>query len=104
MMDHTCQIAQYLAERVRATPELELAANVTLNIVCFRYRAPDSDKVNAEIVVQVQESGMAAPSSTTIDGRLAIRAAIFNHRAERRDVDTLIQAVLTCGRALSSST
>lgn len=103
MMDHTCQLAQYLAERVRSTPELELAAEVTLNIVCFRYRAHDSDGINAEIVVQVQESGVAAPSSTTVDGRLAIRAAIFNHRADHRDVDTLIEAVLNCGRSLSGS-
>ncbi len=104
MMDHTCALAQYLAERVRATPELELAADVTLNIVCFRYRAANSDQVNAEIVVRVQEAGLAAPSSTTVKGQVAIRAAIFNHRAERRDVDTLIQAVLTAGRALAPPT
>lgn len=100
MMDHTCELAQYLADRVRSTPELELAAGVTLNIVCFRYIAAESDKVNAEIVVQVQESGVAAPSSTTVDGRLAIRAAIFNHRAQRCDVDTLVNAVLVAGRRL----
>ena len=98
MMDHTCELAQYMAERVRSTPELELAADVTLNIICFRYVAAESDKVNAEIVVQVQESGVAAPSSTTVDGRLAIRAAIFNHRAQRCDVDTLVNAVLAAGR------
>lgn len=101
MMDYTCELAQYMAERVRATPELQLAAEVTLNIVCFRYKAAQSDQVNAEIVVQVQESGLAAPSSTTIDGQLAIRAAIFNHRAERGDVDRLLQAVVDRGRTIA---
>lgn len=100
MMDHTCQLAEYMAQRVRESSELELAADVTLNIVCFRYRAAQSDKVNAEIVVQVQESGLAAPSSTTVDGRVAIRAAIFNHRAQASDVDTLLNAVTETGRRI----
>ncbi len=102
MMDHTCEVARHLAGRIAREPELELAAEVTLNIVCFRYRAADSDRVNAEIVVQVQESGIAAPSSTTVDGRLAIRAAIFNHRAQPHDADTLVDEVLRIGRAIDA--
>jgi len=38
------------------------------------------------------------PSTTTIDGRLAIRAAIVNHRTKARDIDALIAAVLRAGR------
>ena len=49
----------------------------------------------------VQESGIAAPSTTVIDGRLAIRAALFNHRTQRRDVDALVDAVLDFGRAIT---
>ena len=101
MMDHTCALAEYLAERVSANAELELAAQVALNIVCFRYRAVDSDRVNAEIVVRVQESGVAAPSSTIVDDRLAIRAAIFNHRAQPGDVDSLLEAVLAAGHQIT---
>jgi glutamate/tyrosine decarboxylase-like PLP-dependent enzyme len=80
---------------VLAEPRLELLAPVNLNIVCFRYRADDA--VNREIVADVQESGIAAPSSTTLDGKLAIRAAIVNHRTEERDIDALVAAVLTFG-------
>jgi glutamate/tyrosine decarboxylase-like PLP-dependent enzyme len=83
---------------VEQTPELELAAPVQLNIVCFRYRCDGSDSVNAEIAADIQESGVAAPSTTTIDGRLAIRAAIVNHRTKARDIDALIAAVLRAGR------
>jgi alkyl hydroperoxide reductase subunit AhpC len=54
--------------------------------------------VNAEIAADIQESGVAAPSTTTIDGRLAIRAAIVNHRTKARDIDALIAAVLRAGR------
>ncbi|MEY9878528.1 aspartate aminotransferase family protein [Bradyrhizobium sp. USDA 329] len=96
----SCALAKYLEARVLAEHRLELLAPVNLNIVCFRYRADDA--VNREIVADVQESGVAAPSSTTLDGRLAIRAAIVNHRTEETDIDALLAAVLEFGERQSS--
>src|SRR5471030_1692186 len=96
-IDHTCRLAAYLRDRVDATPELELLAPVSLNIVCFRYRASDADRVNAAIVANMQEAGIAVPSTTSIDGRLAIRAAIVNHRTRIEDIDTLVDATLAFG-------
>ncbi|MDE2379611.1 aspartate aminotransferase family protein [Bradyrhizobium sp.] len=93
----TCELARYLEARIAAEPRLELLAPVNLNIVCFRYRAADADAINREIVADVQESGIAAPSSTTIDGRFAIRAAIVNHRTDVADIDALVAAVLDFG-------
>jgi aromatic-L-amino-acid decarboxylase len=83
--------------KIAAEPRLELLAPVQLNIVCFRYRAEDADTVNANIVAALHESGIAAPSTTTLDGRLAIRAAIVNHRTEMYDIDALLSAVLEFG-------
>ena len=103
VVSRTCALAQYLKRRVDQTPELELAAPVQLNIVCFRYRCDNSDEVNAEIVADIQESGIAVPSSTTIDGRLAIRAAIVNHRTQSRDLDALVAAVLEFGEKRAPS-
>lgn len=100
----TCGLARYLEDRIRKTPELELLAPVELNIVCFRYRAGDSDRVNARIVVELQERGIIAPSTTTIDGTLAIRAAIVNHRASEVEIDQLIDGVLALGRPLNGET
>lgn len=91
----SCALARYLETRVLADSRLELLAPVKLNIVCFRYRA--SDAVNREIVADVQESGIAAPSSTTLDGRFAIRAAIVNHRTAETDIDALVSAVIEFG-------
>jgi len=98
----TCELARYLEARVRESSELELLAGASLNIVCFRFRAPDPDRVNARIVIEVQESGLAAPSSTRIDGELAIRAAITNHRTSRADIDVLVEATLEAGRRLTA--
>lgn len=94
VMSTTCRLAAYLAQRIEAEPRLELLAPVMLNIVCFGYRLPESDRVNAAIVIDLQESGIAAPSTTVLNGRLAIRAAIVNHRTRYSDMDILIEAVL----------
>jgi glutamate/tyrosine decarboxylase-like PLP-dependent enzyme len=93
----SCVLAQVLERRIRAEPALELLAPAQLNIVCFRYRAQDADRINAQIVAELQEAGIAAPSMTTIDGRLAIRAALFNHRTQVCDLDAMIDAVLRLG-------
>jgi len=109
IISNTCKLAQYLESRIAASPELELMASVELNIVCFRYRSAtqndsakgdDSDQLNREIVIQLQESGSVAPSTTLINGQLAIRAAIVNHRTSRAEMDTLVEATLSAGRAL----
>ena len=95
VISNTCTVARYLQQRIESTPMLELLAPVALNIVCFRYG--DNDSVNADIVVALQESGIAAPSTTKINGRLAIRAAIVNHRTKACDIDALLDAVLSFG-------
>ena len=64
-------------------------APVQLNIVCFRYRAADANRVNGDIVIDIQESGIAAPSTTILDGELAM--TLLENRA---DVDHRV-AVLT---------
>jgi aromatic-L-amino-acid/L-tryptophan decarboxylase len=96
----SCELARYLESRIEQTPELELAAPVELNIVCFRYRAEEGHRVNARIAVELQESGVAAPSTTMIGGKLAIRAAIVNHRTGPRDLDALVERTVAVGRSL----
>ena len=98
---HTCELAQYLKQRIEATPELELLAPVALNIVCFRYRCDNANRVNTELVIQLQESGIVAPSSTTLNGNVAIRAAIVNHRTTENDIDILLATTLKFGNALT---
>ena len=99
--------AAYVAERVWSEPELELAAPVPLNLVTFRYVGlrplpPDRlDALQSEVVMRVQESGVAVPSTTKLRGQTVIRLAIVNHRSRRADFDALLDAVLREGRALA---
>jgi aromatic-L-amino-acid decarboxylase len=101
MIAGTCALARYLKQRIEQEPKLELLAPVSLNIVCFRYRSQDADHVNAEIAIALQESGISAPSTTIINGSLAIRAAIVNHRTTSADIDALMRATLSFGDTIS---
>jgi len=98
MIAHTCAVAQYLKKCIEQEPQLELLAPVSLNIVCFRYRGDDTDELNRRIAVELQESGVAAPSTTVVNGAIAIRAAIVNHRTGFVDIDALIAATLAFGQ------
>jgi aromatic-L-amino-acid/L-tryptophan decarboxylase len=97
MIEKSCDLAKALEARILAEPRLELLSRAELNIVCFRYRAADSDRVNAAIVSDLHEGGIAAPSTTTIGSRLALRVALVNHRTEMRDLEAMLKAVLELG-------
>ena len=99
-ISNTCALARLLASRIDASAELELLAPVSLNVVCFGYRARDPDRVNREIVARLQESGVVAPSTTVVNGRLAIRAAIVNHRTSPAEIDRLVEATILTGQSI----
>jgi glutamate/tyrosine decarboxylase-like PLP-dependent enzyme len=98
--------ARYLAALVVESPELELVAPVTLNIVCFRFIHPGLDTaavnaLNKEILVELQEQGIAVPSGTTVEDKYALRVGHTNHRTKRADFDILVEAVLRIGGELA---
>lgn len=107
MIEQNVAQTRYLVERVEAEPDLELLAPAPLNIACIRY-APagvvpkELDAMNTEILLRLQESGIAVPSSTIIDGKFAIRFANVNHRARLSDIDISIDGVLRFGREVLS--
>jgi aromatic-L-amino-acid/L-tryptophan decarboxylase len=97
--------AQYLATLISETPELELMAAVSLNIVCYRYNPGNLDDqslnaLNKELLQQLQEQGIATPSYTALKERYCIRVAITNHRSSRKDFDILVEASARIGREI----
>ena len=87
-IERNCDQARYLAAQIAGTDGLELMAPVALNIVCFRFRRAglspaELDRLNVEIVADLQESGVAAPSTTSLSGRTAIRVCLTNHRTRQ---------------------
>ena len=99
--------ALYLGELVKTAPELELSAPVSLNVVCFRYVASALDddaldELNKQVVVELQEQGVAVLSGTVIGGKYVLRAANTNHRSRREDFDVLVKEVIRIGKTLAS--
>lgn len=99
-IEQNVEQAQYLASRVNQSEELELAAEVPLNIVCFRF-AKARDDENQEILMRLQESGIAVPSGTMLQGKFAIRVASSNHRSRKEDFDLLVETVIRIGREVT---
>lgn len=96
----------YLRERIGREPELEILGPAELNVLCFRYVVPGAapealDAMNSELLVQVQESGVAVPSNARLDGKFGLRIANTNHRTVPSDFDLLVDTVLRFGRALT---
>lgn len=102
-VEDNCRQAAYLGELVQAHPDLELAAPVSLNICCFRFvtegrSTEELNRLNSEIVMDLQESGIAAPSTTKLGEVNSIRVNITNHRTTLADMDLLVEAVVKLGR------
>lgn len=101
---NVAQVAQ-LVSLVSSHAELEMLAPAPLNVACFRYRANglSDDALNAlnqELLLRLQERGIAVPSSTTLHGRFAIRVAHVNHRTTDADIQLLVESVVAIGREI----
>lgn len=106
LVDQNIAQSRHLADRVRAEPGLELMLEPQLNIVCLRYAPPGLSEgalkaLNTEIMVELQETGVAALSDTVIDGRHCLRAAICNHRTRPEDLDLLVTEISRIGARLA---
>jgi len=85
----------YLVERVRSTPALELLA-ADREAVSFGYRCDDPRAVNPHLAEALRASGFRAAVSTGADGRPAIR--IESAACVRQsDTDALVAAAIALG-------
>ncbi len=102
LIDQNIDQAYRLGALVSATPHMDLIAPVVLNIVCFRYNpgglsSEDLKRLNAGIMLEMQDAGTAAVSDTTVHGVYCLRAAITNHRTVWADLELLVREVSRLG-------
>jgi len=105
MMARNVEQARYLGELIDKSDCLELSAPIGLDIVCFRYNPGGLDteelnRLNKRVLVSLHESGVAAPTYTTLKGRYCLRVAISNHRSRFEDFDLLVSEVIRIGQEL----
>jgi len=105
LIDRCIAQARYLDRMLAREPLIERMAPTVVDIVCFRFNPGELDEsalreLNIEIMVRMQETGIAAVSDTTIHGRHSLRVAICNHRTTLADLDLLRAEVLRVGGSL----
>ena len=97
--------AAYLAELAEENPYLELTAPLSMSITCFRMIYPGLNEealreLNREILLRLQEEGIASPSSTILNGKFTLRIANTNQRTRIDDMDLLVREVLRLGNQI----
>jgi glutamate/tyrosine decarboxylase-like PLP-dependent enzyme len=105
MIARNVEQAHAFGDLVKADPQLELLEPIGLDIVCFRFNPGGLDEtqlttLNKEVLVQLQEQGIAAPSYTTLNGHYYLRLAIANHRSRMEDFEVLAKEVVRLGGEL----
>jgi aromatic-L-amino-acid/L-tryptophan decarboxylase len=97
----------YLQDFILKQPKLEMLTPVTMNIACFRYKpvgktlsTDELNRLNKEILMQLHEKGLSAPSYTLLHGQYAIRVANVNHRSTKSDFEALVHDTVRLGDAM----
>jgi glutamate/tyrosine decarboxylase-like PLP-dependent enzyme len=105
MIARNVEQAHYFGQLVEKDPQMEMLAPIGMDIVCFRFNpgGMDNNELNAlnkEILMQLHEKGIAAPSYTTLDKTYCLRIAISNHRSTFEDFDLLAGEVVRLGKEI----
>jgi glutamate/tyrosine decarboxylase-like PLP-dependent enzyme len=92
---HGIALAEHAERQLRAREGWEVVSPAQLAIVCFRREGADQTRLAAAMV----EDGYAAPSTTEVDGRVALRLCTINPRTTFEEIDRTIERM----EALSGS-
>ncbi len=99
------EMARHLAAYAGEHPKLEVLSEPTLSICCFRYlpsRSHDIDAFNQRLHRRLIRENEYMPSTTRVRGKLALRPCYIGARADRSQVDALVNSVLRIGTKLES--
>jgi glutamate/tyrosine decarboxylase-like PLP-dependent enzyme len=106
-------LARLLHDLVSEHPDFEVLHEPVLYLYCFRY-VPNGlaercdepevqeqlDRLNQEIVDEIQRSGHAMIMTTRIRGHVAIRMSICSQRTMKEDIESTFEAIAHAGRSL----
>lgn len=108
--------ARHVADLVAKSDDLELLAPVELSIFCFRY-LPSSlrgdrtrnqaeerqiDRLNEQIMLQMQRDGGSYLSNATVHGRFGLRGCVLNYRTTREDMEIMLDDVRRTAHRLAT--
>ena len=93
------ELAEWFAAQVEASEEFELAAPVSVGLVCFRHRGGDA--FNQALMDGLNRSGALYLTHTKLDDRLVLRVAIGVPSTRRDHVESAWARIVETARALS---
>lgn len=99
VITQNCKHAEYMATLIEQSDRLKLAAPIVSNVCTFHIESEEispeeQDTLNEKVVHELQLNGDAVFSTTKINNRIAVRAAIVNHRTQFEDIGFAMNAVL----------
>ncbi len=103
MEQNVDQVKYFIKLIEQHSNQFEVLATGPLNIVCFRYiisRLSNIDldilnKLNKQILVNVQERGIAVVSPIVVDNnKFGLRMCITNHRTRMSDMDRFMEQLI----------
>jgi aromatic-L-amino-acid/L-tryptophan decarboxylase len=87
-IDHGIALAEHAEELLRERPGWEVVSPAQLAIVCFR--RDGDDELQTRLAAAAVAEGFTAPSTTEVDGRVALRMCTINPRTTYNDVEQTI--------------
>src|SRR5206468_409842 len=101
LVERNDDLAAYLASRIEASSDFELACEPELSVVCFRHRPVGTqgwsdariDAYQNDLQRALELDGSAWVSVTALRGRTYLRAGVLNYLSNAGDVDTLLAAL-----------
>jgi glutamate/tyrosine decarboxylase-like PLP-dependent enzyme len=96
MIDRTISLANWAADVIRRTPQLELMGDPQLSTVVFRLLAPSQnvDALNVAVRRRLFESGRAVIGHTRVRNRQCLKFTCMNPSVTEAQIEALIQAIL----------
>ena len=93
---HGIALAEHAERVLREVPGWEVVTPAQLAIVCFRRDGDDA--LQTRIAQAMIADGFAAPSTTEVRGRVALRLCTINPRTTFEDVERTIALMDSCAR------
>jgi aromatic-L-amino-acid/L-tryptophan decarboxylase len=107
-IERNLELAAYMEQLVRETPDLVLAAPRDLSIVCWRVEPPGItgtvlDALQDAVIAELEKRRIAMLSQAHLPGGgVALRACIVNFRTQREDIEAVVEASREVGLELAS--
>ncbi len=95
-VERTYDLAAWLAERLRAEPDFEVAHEPDANILCFRHRPAgcgDLDALQPLLRRRVNEAGRFYLVQTRLRGATWLRVTLIGPATSREDLERLVAAI-----------